>query len=57
MSCAILLNLYKHSLLSFPGFKAGIRNIPGTKQRKNGYSKYNPKLITVSFIKRIWVFL
>ena len=51
MSCAILLNLYKHSLLSFPGFKAGIRNIPGIKQMKNGYSKYNPKLITVSFIK------
>ena len=53
MSCNILLNLYKHSLLLFPLAKAGILKIPGIKHKKQGYIKDNIKLKTESFIKCI----
>ena len=36
---------------------AGILNIPGIKFNPNGYSIDNPKLIKVSLINIIWVFL
>ena len=57
INCIILLNKYKHSLPFFPDVNAGIRKMPGIKHKKIGYSKPNTKLITVSLIKCIWVFL
>ena len=57
INCIILLKKYKHSLPFFPDVNAGIRKMPGIKHKKIGYSKPNTKLITVSLIKCIWVFL
>ena len=50
----ILLNLYKNLL---PFFKEDILTIPGNKFNNKGYTNDNPKLIKVSLIKWIWVFL
>ena len=50
-----MLNLYMHSLSLF--FKDGILKIPGNKLIMNGYNNDNPKLINVSLIRWICVFL
>ena len=53
----IKLNLNKHILSLFFALKAGILNIPGNRYKPNGYTIEIPKLIKVSIIKIIWVFL
>ena len=53
----ILLNLYKHFLSFLGALKAGIRKNPGTKFSPRGYNIDNAKLIEVSSIRIIWVFL
>ena len=51
----ILLNLNMHSFLLL--FNEDNLTIAGNKFKQNGYIKDNPKLINISFIKWIWVFL
>ena len=53
----MLLNLYKHFLSFFLALNAGILKIPGNKYKPNGYTNDNEKLIKVSVISTIWVFL
>ena len=57
IKATILLNLYKHFLSLLGDLKAGIRKNPGIKFNPKGYSIDKAKLIKVSFIKIIWVFL
>ena len=53
----ILLNLYNHFLSLLGALKAVIRKNPGTKFSPRGYIIDNTKLIEVSSIRIIWVFL
>ena len=53
----ILLKLYIIFLSFWGALKAGILNKPGNKYIPRGYIIDNPKLIIVSFIRWIWVFL
>ena len=57
MRAIIKLVLYIHCLSFFFALKAGILNIPGNKFKPNGYIIDVAKLINVSLIKIIWVFV
>ena len=50
-----MLIVYKNLLSFFKVLKAGILNIPGNKQMKNGVINDNAKFINKSFIINIWV--
>ena len=52
-----LLNLYIHFLFFSWFLREGILKIPGIKSIPKGYSKDEPKLISVSLIRWSWVFL
>ena len=53
----IWLVKYIHSLSLFFDLKAGILKIPGNRLKQNGYTIDKQKLIIVSFIKIICVFI
>ena len=57
MRAIIKLVLYIHCLSFFFALKAGILNIPGNKFKPKGYIIDVAKLINVSLIKIIWVFV
>ena len=52
-----MINLYKHSLFAFFALNEIILKMPGIRYNNKGYIKDNPKLIRVSLIRWICVFL
>ena len=49
--------LYKHTLFLFFALNAHILKIPGIKLIKNGFTNDKPKLIILSLIRYIWLFI